>query len=70
MIGIEGIEYESLGVLLLGGQRIMLQEQDGQLILEALLTNKPVTIQVDGYSREFIPSNIDEVYRKIERIRI
>jgi len=62
-ITINGTQQESEAFRLQGGQRLLLQEQTRDTIINALLGNKTVTLRVGRYKTDIIPEGFSKLYR-------
>lgn len=49
-----------------GGQRLTLTQDVQQLLIEALLQGKPVTLQLEGYATTLDPERFKEAYDKLQ----
>lgn len=57
--------WQTSGVLFEGGQRIALNDEARDYIIEALLNNQPITITVDRYHAELSPEGFPKAYFKL-----
>ncbi len=46
-----------------GGQRLLLDEESSQIILDALWEENSVSLKVGSYSKEFLSDNFPELYQ-------
>jgi hypothetical protein len=60
--------YENVGYLFEGGQRILMPTDATLLVINALTENKIITISVQQYSSEIIPTNFQKHLKNLNAI--